>query len=170
MGGYVLYMRHTSKDQSKTEEKDREDFDNCSWQNDLTEIGRGEAKQLGEIFSELGIPIADVLSSPYCRCINTARLAFGQSVKRVAALRSTDGVSSNEKMKGLQDELDRLLNTPPPTGKNTVIVGHSTNLKKVTGILPEEAPEGSTTIFLPHPGSQWQCFQTILLKGWKIEK
>ncbi|MBI2202566.1 MAG: histidine phosphatase family protein [Candidatus Rokubacteria bacterium] len=53
-------------------------LDACSTQRNLDERGRAQASRLGEAFRQRGIEVGRVLSSPRCRCLDTARLAFGR--------------------------------------------------------------------------------------------
>jgi broad specificity phosphatase PhoE len=53
-------------------------LDDCSTQRNLDESGRAQATRIGEAFRRNGIAVGAVLSSPRCRCLDTARLAFGQ--------------------------------------------------------------------------------------------
>ncbi len=53
-------------------------LDDCSTQRNLDESGRAQAGRLGAAFRHHGIAVGTVLSSPRCRCLDTARLAFGQ--------------------------------------------------------------------------------------------
>ena len=54
-------------------------LDDCSTQRNLDEAGRAQARRIGEAFRQHGIAVGTVLSSPRCRCLDTARLAFGQA-------------------------------------------------------------------------------------------
>lgn len=54
-------------------------LDDCSTQRNLDESGRAQARRLGEAFRQHGITVGRVLSSPRCRCLDTARLAFGRA-------------------------------------------------------------------------------------------
>jgi len=54
-------------------------LEDCSTQRNLDERGRAQARRVGEAFREHGIAVGTVLSSPRCRCLDTARLAFGQA-------------------------------------------------------------------------------------------
>jgi broad specificity phosphatase PhoE len=54
-------------------------LDDCSTQRNLDDAGRGQAKRVGEAFRANGIEVGRVLSSPRCRCLDTARLAFGRA-------------------------------------------------------------------------------------------
>ena len=53
-------------------------LEDCSTQRNLDERGRGQARQIGEAFRQNGIAVGEILSSPRCRCLDTARLAFGR--------------------------------------------------------------------------------------------
>jgi phosphohistidine phosphatase SixA len=49
----------------------------CSTQRNLNEEGREQARRTGEWFKVRKLQPARVLSSPWCRCVDTATLAFG---------------------------------------------------------------------------------------------
>src|SRR3989442_7484098 len=53
-------------------------LDDCATQRNLTDAGRADAKRLGAVFQGRAIPLSRVPSSPWCRCLETARLAFGR--------------------------------------------------------------------------------------------
>src|SRR3989475_12610628 len=53
-------------------------LDDCSTQRNLDDNGRAQARRVGEAFRAHGITVGRVLSSPRCRCLDTARLAFGK--------------------------------------------------------------------------------------------
>lgn len=53
-------------------------LEDCSTQRNLDERGRAQARRIGEAFRQHAIAVGKVLSSPRCRCLDTARLAFGQ--------------------------------------------------------------------------------------------
>jgi len=53
-------------------------LDDCSTQRNLDENGRAQATRIGEAFRKNGVAVSALLSSPRCRCLDTARLAFGQ--------------------------------------------------------------------------------------------
>jgi hypothetical protein len=49
----------------------------CPTQRNLSEEGRAQARRIGEWFRQRGLKPARVRSSPWCRCLDTATLAFG---------------------------------------------------------------------------------------------
>jgi phosphohistidine phosphatase SixA len=143
-GGYVIYFRHGATDQSKPD-ADRLDLNNCATQRNLSEQGREQAKAIGAAFAALGIKVSGVFSSPYCRCVDTAKLAFGKATVMQDlefAVSKSEGESSR-----LGAVLRKLLAARPQRGANTVIVAHSANLKEAVGIWPQ--PEGAAYVFQP---------------------
>lgn len=59
---------------------------NCAGEPMLTDGGKAHARRIGEAFASRGIkPI--VISSPMCRCRDTARIAFGNALVIDGALR-----------------------------------------------------------------------------------
>jgi broad specificity phosphatase PhoE len=50
----------------------------CSTQRNLSDAGRRDAARIGAAFQQHGVPVAAVLASHWCRCLDTARIAFGR--------------------------------------------------------------------------------------------
>ena len=66
----------------------------CSTQRNLNDQGRDQARAIGRWFEQQGFKPALVRSSPWCRCLDTARLAFGsEAVQAWPALGSPRGTS-----------------------------------------------------------------------------
>ena len=51
-------------------------LNDCSTQRNLSQEGKEQAKKIGKFFKENKIKIEEVLSSEWCRCKETAKLAF----------------------------------------------------------------------------------------------
>ena len=77
-GGMVLLMRHASTEGSPGDPPGYR-LDDCATQRNLSEAGRREAARAGEHLRRIGAPIERVYTSPWCRCRETARIAFGQA-------------------------------------------------------------------------------------------
>lgn len=54
-------------------------LDDCATQRNLSEAGRAEARRVAERFKRERVPIERVYASPWCRCRETAMLAFGKA-------------------------------------------------------------------------------------------
>jgi broad specificity phosphatase PhoE len=77
MPGSVVVVRHSYAPGSFDLPDAR--LEDCSTQRNLNADGRAQARRLGEAFRQHGIVVGRVLSSPRCRCLDTARLAFGRA-------------------------------------------------------------------------------------------
>jgi broad specificity phosphatase PhoE len=73
--GSVVIMRHSYAPGGFDPPTAR--LDDCSTQRNLDATGRAQARRVGETFRRHGIVVGAILSSPRCRCLDTARLAFG---------------------------------------------------------------------------------------------
>ena len=76
-GGFVLMMRHA---QTEAGIGDPANFrvDDCSTQRNLSDAGRAQARAIGAALRSAGIRVDTVRSSAWCRCRETAELAFGR--------------------------------------------------------------------------------------------
>ena len=147
-GGYVIFLRHAKTDWSQMDIEPF-DFTSCSGQRNLSEEGRSQAERIGEAYRALDIPVAEVISSPFCRCKDTAELAFvsyelEEDLQHVPYRENREG---RRKMQYLYDSLDEMLARVPPSGQNTVLVGHSPNL--ISRVDIRHLPEGNTVVFKP---------------------
>ena len=73
-GGNLIFIRHAYAPGNG----DPENFDinNCETQRNLSQSGRLQSKKIGNFFKENDIPIQLVISSEWCRCKETALIAF----------------------------------------------------------------------------------------------
>jgi phosphohistidine phosphatase SixA len=158
-GGYVLYMRHASTDFSQNDAKSRS-YEDCENQRNLTDKGRAEAREVAAQIKRLGIPIGTVLASPFCRTMDTARLAFGKATPmnevRGGPVRSEDPAR--------YDALRTLLSTPIPKGSNLVIASHGNPFHAVAG--PPYLAEGEIAVVQPQGGGRFEIVSRIRLEGW----
>jgi phosphohistidine phosphatase SixA len=143
-GGHVILVRHMATDRTP-DKLSGVDLADCTTQRNLSEEGRRQAVDLGRAFQKLSIPVGDVLVSPYCRCIETGKLAFGKG-EPSDVLSIWDELSLEEKTeRGV--EIRKLLDTEPQPGSNTVLVTHTGNLLWSFGL--DSRPEGLAHVFKP---------------------
>jgi phosphohistidine phosphatase SixA len=128
-GGLVLLFRHAATDSSADMTADLGD---CSRQRNLDGVGKRQARVIGRAIRRLGIPVDAVLASPFCRTMDTARLAFGRA-RSSDALLSPDFAPDSPR-----PPLRRLLMKPPAHGTNTVLVSHEAAIDSATGATIEE--------------------------------
>ena len=94
-GGVVIAFRHALAPGTFDPPGFR--LDDCRTQRNLDDEGRGQARRIGQWFKARGLAPREVWSSPWCRCTDTATLAFG-GARGEPALGSPrgDGVSAAE--------------------------------------------------------------------------
>ena len=105
-------------------------LDSCSSQRNLSDEGRAGARRLGEWFRSAGLVPRAVRSSAWCRCRDTAELAFGTHVLW-PPLNSTfggSGGSAADATEALRTALAAM-----PAGSFEVWVTHQVNIAALTG-------------------------------------
>jgi phosphohistidine phosphatase SixA len=157
-GGYVLYLRHTSTDFGQNDAK-MTSFEDCASQRNLTDRGRDEARAIGEHVKRLKIPIGEVLASPFCRTMETARLAFGKA-KATNEVRGGPASDTGERYGALK----KLLSSRVPKGTNLVISSHGNPFQAVAG--PPYLAEGEIAVVRPEGGGRFSVIARIPLAGW----
>jgi broad specificity phosphatase PhoE len=128
-GGQVVIMRHAATVPNVPDTLGS----GCSTQRNLSEAGREDARRIGAAFRAHGIAVDDVRSSVWCRCMDTARLAFGTVVNWPALDsffrdRSREAAQTREVRELIRDH----------SGGTLVLVTHQVNITALTGLFPDE--------------------------------
>ncbi|PYM18817.1 MAG: histidine phosphatase family protein [Candidatus Rokuibacteriota bacterium] len=129
-------------------------LDDCSTQRNLDESGRAQARRLGEAFKKRDLAVGVVLSSPRCRCLDTARLAFGTAeawLPLQGALRDTE--LRQRQIIEIKKRIAEHTDGPP-----LVLVTHGSVVSDVTGldlrmgafVVLRRAADGSHTVVGQH--------------------
>jgi phosphohistidine phosphatase SixA len=134
-GGQVVMIRHALTTPGVGDPPGMT-LDDCSTQRNLSDEGRAHARQLGEAFRQRGIPVGQVLASPWCRAIETARLAFDKVPAISPPLGNVFG--RPERTAGQLAGLKPLAGQKP-LGGNTVMVSHGSTILALTGVSPDTA-------------------------------
>jgi phosphohistidine phosphatase SixA len=125
-GGKVILMRHTHVNI-------REGIGhlapgNCAEEVNLSPRGVEQAKRIGEAFLAHGIAVGEVLTSPYCRCIDTGTLAFGRATP-VQYLRPPGTVSEDQAKLNQERVVQEIVKHRDPS--NLVMITHDLNIADV---------------------------------------
>jgi phosphohistidine phosphatase SixA len=140
-GGQVVLLRHAYSSGSGNANLVAED---CSTQRNLSERGRQQARKMGALFAARAAPTDKVLSSRYCRCLETARTVFGDRiVEEFAPLDppSTDPAAKEADATAIMEAIRGF------TGSgNLVLVTHLETIMLLTGAA---AREGEALIVTP---------------------
>jgi phosphohistidine phosphatase SixA len=101
----------------------------CGTQRNLSDAGRAQSRRIGEWFATQRLAPVAVRSSAWCRCIDTAQLAFGRH-DLWSPLNSTfeDRALSPAATQALREALARI-----PAGRFEVWVTHQVNITALTG-------------------------------------
>jgi phosphohistidine phosphatase SixA len=131
-GGHVALMRHAEAPGTGDPENFR--LEDCSTQRKLDEAGREQARRTGEAFRDHGVAIGRVLSSRWCRCLETAELLGLGEVVAFAPLDSFFG----DRGRGPDQTaaVRALLADADAEGPSLVMVTHQVNITALTGIFP----------------------------------
>jgi phosphohistidine phosphatase SixA len=143
-GGQVVLLRHAATDMQQRDQMGAPLAD-CSRQRNLTDDGREDSRLIGEAFRARGLPVGRVLSSAYCRCLDTARLAFGRAEPWLALQQSL----VDKEVQAQRAAEIRALAGVAPTGGNLILVSHQSLIRVVTGI---QIAEGELLILTPRGG------------------
>ena len=75
-GGKLIFIRHAYAPGNG----DPQNFNlnDCLTQRNLSDRGRKQAKIIGNIFSKTNVSLSGIFSSEWCRCKETARIAFSK--------------------------------------------------------------------------------------------
>jgi phosphohistidine phosphatase SixA len=145
-GGYVIYQRHALTDTTRGD-ADPIDIKDCSTQRSLSDAGRALARKIGEAFRAVHIPVDHIVASPYCRAVETAALEFPLLQRTTSDALWYSLALPKDQAEKAAAEVKQMLATPPLSGTNTLIVGHTSNLQEAAGVWPKK--EGGIIVFRP---------------------
>ena len=88
-GGQVALIRHGNAPPGYGDPPGFK-IDDCTTQRNLDDRGRAQARALGAAFRQHGVRVDKVLSSPWCRCLETAELLDLGPVDNTWAVAASD--------------------------------------------------------------------------------
>ncbi|TVT47261.1 MAG: histidine phosphatase family protein [Denitromonas halophila] len=132
-GSLVVLIRHAATE-SGTGDPPGFQLDDCTTQRNLSAAGRDHARALGAWFGAQRIPVGEVRSSRWCRCLDTATLAFAAQTKVIPwppldsffDARHRADAATAAALAGLAN----------PIAGNPVWVTHQVNITALSGIYP----------------------------------
>ncbi|MBO6560914.1 MAG: histidine phosphatase family protein [Nisaea sp.] len=105
----------------------------CSTQRNLDETGREQAQRIGAAVREAGVEIDRVMSSQWCRCLETARLLGLGDVEELPSLNS---FFQDRSTAGAQTAETRRFLAALPAGETVFLVTHQVNITALTDVFP----------------------------------
>ena len=155
-GGQVVLIRHAVTDPGVGDPPGFA-LGDCSTQRNLSDAGRAEARRLGAALREQGIPVARVLASPWCRAIETARIATGTEPQVDLALANLFQHGENRERQLVRF---RALVAAAPRQGNVLMFTHGSTTLAFTGISPGTA---EMVIVTPEGGERYRVAGRIPL-------
>jgi len=153
-GRAVVYFRHGATTWSGV---DRLEWPRAQ-QRLLSDLGIAQSELIGAAFRAQGLPVGEVLASPFARCRDMAEIAFGRVEERmelVGLLSDRDGHA--ERISYLRRKLSE-----PTRGGNRIIVSHRSNIAEVAGVT---LAEGDAVVVEPSQGS-WTILAELRPDDW----
>jgi len=164
-GGYVLVLRHgaTNRDQADT---DPLHHDNITQQRLLSDKGKEVARQVGDAFKTLGIPLGQVYTSKFNRAAETGKLVSGGDVTSTLDLTEGGLVVTPIENDRRAEALKKMAGTMPEAGKNTLIVTHKPNILDAFGKDWFEVREGEASVFKPDGSGKAVLIARVQAADW----
>lgn len=128
-GGHVVLLRHAMV----TGNGDPAGFDigSCATQQKLSERGKQQARKIGALFAARAAPIDRILSSRYCRALDTAGIAFEDN--KAETFESLDLLSKDAAAAAAQNAAVVKQVASFSGDGNLVMVTHLENIQALTG-------------------------------------
>ena len=150
-GGCVIAFRHALA--PGTFDPPEFKLGDCRTQRNLSDGGRAQARRIGEWFEARRLKPARVRSSPWCRCVDTAQLAFG-SAEAWPALGSPRGASESTNAESLRALRTALADATRQRGRFEVWVTHmfvlsdlaATGSSSGEGLVLRAGPNGTVQV------------------------
>ena len=155
-GGHIALMRHALAPGAG----DPPDFalEDCSTQRNLSQKGRDQAVRIGAEARANGIVAARVLSSQWCRCLETAELLGLGQVEPLPALNSffREPQRGTDQTKALESWIAAQSYDQP-----LFLVTHQVNITALTGVYPRS---GEILIVAPEADGGLVLVDRILIR------
>jgi phosphohistidine phosphatase SixA len=144
-GGHVALIRHGNAPPGSGGDPPGFRIDDCQTQRNLDARGRAQARALGEAFRTRGVRVDRILSSPWCRCLDTAHLMAVGPVAQSWALVPDREPTAPVRLR----ELQALVSAWRGPG-TLVLVTHGFTVQALLGFVPHQ---GETVVLKPGPES-----------------
>ena len=129
-GGHVALMRHADAPGGVGDPPGFR-VEDCATQRNLSAKGRADAEKIGSRLKGEGIAFEKIVSSPWCRCIDTARLMDLGTVETEATFGNV--VVLKDQRQALTTGA-RALITQWTAGGNLLVVTHGANIHALAGV------------------------------------
>jgi phosphohistidine phosphatase SixA len=144
-GGHIALIRHANAPPGYGGDPPGFRLDDCRTQRNLDDDGRAQGKALGEAFRSHGVRVDRVVSSPVCRCMDTATLMSVGQIESSSALLPDRNPGGGERLRELKEMASSWRG-----GGTLVLVTHGFTIQPLIGFIPNQA---EVVVLRPTPGS-----------------
>ncbi len=144
-GGVTALMRHAATNPGIGDPPGFT-LEQCATQRNLSDAGRADARAIGAAFTRNKVTPGAVWSSRWCRCLDTARIAFGrvEPEPSLDSMFNDEGSRSALKLRDLRARLAARRDSTP-----LVLVTHDVNIRALTG---QSLAQGEMLLFTQRDG------------------
>ena len=131
-GGKLIFIRHAYAPGSG--DPDNFNLNDCSTQRNLSKEGQRQAEYIGEFFRNNKVKIDEVLSSEWCRCKETAKIAFNNFSTNSflnSFYSSIFAKNKDKQVKALKEHIKKF-----KSDKNLVLVTHYVLISEILNYGP----------------------------------
>ena len=127
--GHILFIRHALA--PGFGDPNHFQLRRCDTQRNLDEQGRNQARNLGKLLKNSGIPFDQVYSSQWCRCLETAELLnLGPVIEEPGLNSFFQGiVNQEETLSRLREKIKEI----QTAGERVIMVTHYVTISAITG-------------------------------------
>jgi broad specificity phosphatase PhoE len=132
LGGKLIFIRHAYAPGSG--DPNNFDIKDCTTQRNLNNAGKEQAQKIGNYFKENNIPVEKVYSSEWCRCKDTALVAFNNFEQKSflnSFFSSKFSQNKNDQIKNLKEFIKNWKGK-----KNLVFVTHYVVISEILNYTP----------------------------------
>lgn len=137
-GGQAVFIRHAITTPGVGDPAGMR-LDDCASQRNLTDVGRAHARRVGDAFRARGIVVDRLLTSPWCRCIETARLAWEPARLSAEVWTPLGNLFGRSERQAEQVREMRARASAWRGAGNLVLVSHGSTIVALTGVSPDPA-------------------------------
>lgn len=165
-GGFVIVFRHGPTTSGMADPMSAGYKSGGSKERQLSPRGRQAAREIGEAFKTLHIPIDVVYASQLQRAVDTGRLISGREVTT-----RLDLTEAGEHLEPIENErraeaMRKIAATPPAKGANTLVVSHKPNIVDAFGKDWSGVSEGEASIFKPDGKGKYALLARVRASEW----
>ena len=131
-GGKLIFIRHAYAPGGG--DPDNFDINDCATQRNLSDIGRAQSQKIGNFFEKNKILIGKVYSSEWCRCKETASIAF-KKYETKSFLNSFFSAKFANNRKKQMNDFDKFLSTWDKD-QNLIFVTHYVVISEILNYAP----------------------------------